>query len=78
MAYPRKLRFELRRQRQTETREKNTGRKLAERRRRDAKMLAKLRAGTPPYTPDVMSWLSSKLGKRATNVTADDLAALTG
>lgn len=77
MAYPRKLRFELRRQRQAETRVNNTGRKAAERDRRDVRMLDKIRAGKPPYTPDVMSWLSAKLGKRARALTDDDIAGLT-
>jgi hypothetical protein len=47
--------------------------KHAERARRDARMTAVVKAGSPPYTPDVMSWLSRKLDKPARKIRAEDL-----
>jgi len=47
--------------------------KANERARRDARMIAKLRAGSLPYTPAVMSWLSRRLDKRAANMTQADV-----
>jgi hypothetical protein len=75
MAYPRKLRFELRRERHALTREENKPRKLAERQRRAERMIAAIKAGQP-YSPDVKSWVSRQLGKSFRTVTADDLARL--
>jgi len=47
-----------------------------ERVRRDARMIAKLQAGSLPYTPVVMSWLSRKLHKKSSDVTLDDVKTL--
>ncbi len=52
--------------------------KESERRRRDVRMMDKLKAGKLPYVPAVMSWLSRKLDKRASRVTAQDVKALLG
>ena len=40
----------------------NAIRKHKEMDRRDARMMAAAKAGSLPYTPDVMSWLSRTLG----------------
>ncbi|HEY3243288.1 MAG TPA: hypothetical protein VGM03_08045 [Phycisphaerae bacterium] len=76
MAFPRKLRFELRRERHAQTKEENKPRKLAERQRRTVRMLAAVKAGEP-FSPDVKSWVSGQLGKSFRTVTPDDLAKLT-
>ncbi len=60
----------------TATRHKNSARKTAERTRREVSMLAILKQGQFPYTPGVMSWLSERLGKKATRITEADVKAL--
>lgn len=60
-----------------ETRIRNRKRKFPERARRDARMLARIQAGSLPYTPDVMSWLSRKLDKPASRITEADIRSLT-
>ena len=47
--------------------------KTQERLRRKARMIEKLKAGEPPYGPDVMSWLSRELGKKASRITSEDI-----
>ncbi|MFQ5591748.1 MAG: hypothetical protein ACE5HE_11330 [Phycisphaerae bacterium] len=47
-----------------------------ERARRDARMLAKIKAGSLPYTPVVMSWLSRQLDKKAAGITEADVQAV--
>ena len=59
------------------TRARNVKRKDAERNRRDARMLAGISAGSLPYTPEVMSWLSRKLGKPSRKITQADIKTLT-
>jgi hypothetical protein len=59
-----------------EARERNTPRNEKEAARRDARMAAKVRAGSLPYTPAVMSWLSHKLEKPAGRITAGDVKNL--
>ena len=61
----RRIRREQRREDMKESRHRNGIRKAAERDRRDARMTETVRKGKLPYTPPVMSWLSSKLGKRS-------------
>jgi len=39
-------------------------------------MIEKVRAGSLPYTPVVMSWLSTKCAKKASRITPDDVNAL--
>jgi hypothetical protein len=56
------------------TRSFNARFKLKERHRRDARMLTALKAGSLPYTPDVMSWLSREIGKPSTRITREDVA----
>ena len=59
-----------------ETRVVNSGRKASERARRDKRMSQILRAGSLPYSPAVMSWLSRKLDKKASRITPEDIKAL--
>ncbi len=54
----------------------NRRRKEKERLRRDERMIDRIKAGSPPYTPDVMSWLSTKLGVKSSLITDDHLAPL--
>lgn len=55
----------------------NRKKKIAERVRRDSRMLARVQADNLPYTPDVMCWLSRKLDKPSTKITEADLKTLT-
>ena len=50
--------------------------KRKERTRKDAKMLAAVKAGSLPYTPPVMSWLSTKLEKRSSLIKPEDIQSL--
>ena len=36
-------------------------------------MIEKLKAGSLPYAPTAMSWLSRELGKKASRITPDDV-----
>ncbi len=55
---------------------RNAPRKVKERARRDARMLTALQAASLPYTPWVMSWLSTQLDKKSTAITQDDVQGL--
>ncbi len=61
-----------------ETNARNRIVKDKERARRDARMMAKIKAGSLPYTTVVMNWLSQKLGKKAAKITQEDIQALQG
>jgi hypothetical protein len=50
--------------------------KRKERANRDKKMAELIQKGTFPYIPSVMSWVSEKLGKPATQVTEAEAKAL--
>lgn len=52
--------------------------KSKERARRDARMISKLKAGAPPYTPPVMSWLSRQLDKPSNKITPKEIKSLLG
>ena len=56
-----------------ETKARNRSFKDPERDRRDARMGAAIKAGTLPYHPAVMSWLSRKLDKPSTKITPQDV-----
>ncbi len=58
------------------TKTANRVHKTRERARRDARMLETIKAGSLPYTPDVMSWLSVSLDKKSSRITGDDLKTL--
>ncbi len=69
----------LRRRRRADaiaTRATNEIAKYRERRRRDARMVEKLKAASLPYTPVVMSWLSAKLDKPSGKITDKDVRTL--
>ena len=65
-----------RRQEQHDTRVYNAHYKTKERQRRDAKMAARVKGGSLPFAPGVMSWLSAKLDKQSSKITAEDLTQL--
>jgi hypothetical protein len=63
-----------------ETRARKAPAKIAARHRRDARIIAKIKA-TPAglaYAPEVQSWLAAQLGKAATKITAAEVTALVG
>lgn len=59
-----------------ETKKKNATRKVPERARRDARILERIHAGTLPYTPEIMSWLSQRLDKPSSKITEEDITRL--
>ncbi len=61
---------------QISTRRVNSLKKEGERNRRDEQMVGILKAGQLPYTPGVMSYLSTRLDKKASQITADDVQSL--
>ncbi|MFQ5412946.1 MAG: hypothetical protein ACE5E6_00665 [Phycisphaerae bacterium] len=72
-------RSELRERRRLDaiaTRVVNRGHKDKERARRDARMCAKVQAGSLPYGPGVMSWASRYLDKPSSHITQADLNGL--
>jgi len=50
--------------------------KTRERARRDTRMAEKVKTGSLPHTPVVMSWLSRKLHKKAGKITSEDIQNL--
>jgi hypothetical protein len=72
----RRIRREQRRVDMRDSRFRNGIRKTKERERRDAVMMEKVKSGKLPFTPPVMSWLSSKLGKPSRLITPADLQKL--
>jgi hypothetical protein len=72
----RRDRLDKRIDKQIVTRKKNSLDKAAERLRRDQQMLDLIKRGDFPYTPGIMSWLSVRLGKKAAQITPDDVKAL--
>ena len=47
--------------------------KQGERARREVRMHEKLKAGTLPYSPNIMSWLSRQLDKKSARITTEDV-----
>jgi len=69
----------LRRRRRSdaaETKLVNRVTKTKECTRRDARIMATLKADSLPYSPTVMSWLSRKLDKKATRITQEDVSTV--
>ncbi len=58
------------------SRRTNGMRKMKEHVRRDTRMTDLVKKGTLPYTPAVMSWLSSKLDKPSTKIVQADVDGL--
>ena len=61
---------------QIATRRVNSLKKEGERSRRDEQMVGILKAGQLPYTQGVMSYLSTRLQKKASRITAADVKSL--
>jgi hypothetical protein len=59
-----------------ESRHRNGIRKAKERARRSGRMLKTIKQGKLPYSPVVMSWLSSQLDKRSKLITQADIDRL--
>jgi hypothetical protein len=72
----RRIRREQRRVDMAESRHRNGILKTKERARRDARMLETVKKGKLPYTPPVMSWLSTQLDKPSRLITPDDIQKL--
>ena len=72
----RSQRLALRRADAAATKIVNRKHKTKEQARRDACMMETLKTGPPPYTPDVMSWLSLQLGKKSSRITDTDVQTL--
>jgi hypothetical protein len=72
----RRIRREQRREDMAESRHRNGILKAKERARRDARMLETVKKGKLPYTPAVMSWLSSHLDKPSRLITQQDIDKL--
>jgi hypothetical protein len=64
------------RQDAAETTSRNIVFKTKEAARRDARMMSRVRSGSLPYPPSVMSWLSRKLDKPSRRITPEDLKTL--
>ena len=61
---------------QRQSRKDNGTRKEKERNRRHNRLLGLVKSGKPPYTPVVLSWLSSAIGKPGNQITDADVAKL--
>lgn len=61
---------------QRQSRKDNGSRKEKERNRRHNRLLGLVKAGSMPYTPVVMSWLSQALNKPSNRITEADVAKL--
>ncbi len=60
------------------TRQTNSTKKEFERERRKSLNVKIIKAGKFPYTPAIMSWLSSELDKKASQITEADVKTVTG
>ena len=78
MDVSRKERRHIRRTDAIAAKSRNRIDKTKERARRDARMMERIKAGEPPYSPVVMSWLSRKLDKRSSKITSQDVKTLLG
>jgi hypothetical protein len=72
----RRIRREQRRVDMAESRHRNGILKNKERARRDARMLETVKKGKLPFTPPVMSWLSTQLDKPSRLITQEDVQKL--
>lgn len=73
-----KVRRNRRRIDQPKTQATNHALKTAERARREVRMMEKLRSGSLPYTLAVMSWVSARMGKKASQITEADIKTVIG
>jgi hypothetical protein len=58
------------------SRRTNGLRKMAERERRERRMVELLKKGRLPYTPSIMSWLSAQLDKPSKQIVQTDVDQL--
>jgi hypothetical protein len=72
----RRIRREQRQFDMAKSRILNGHKKVAERARRQTRMLGLLKKGQVPYTPSIMSWVSVQLDKPTTRITQDDVNQL--
>ena len=72
----RRIRREQRQFDMAQSRILNGTRKKKERARRETRMLELIKKSKLPYTPSVMSWISSQLDKPATRITQADVDSL--
>jgi len=72
----RRIRREQRRVDMVRSREFNGPRKIKERARRDHRMLELVKGGKLPFTPPIMSWLSTRLDKPSRLITQAEVDAL--
>lgn len=72
----RRIRREQRRVDQNLSRRTNGMLKMAERERRQIRMIELLKKGKLPYTPTIMSWLSVQLDKPSTRIVQADVDAI--
>lgn len=72
----RRIRREQRQVDMAESRHRNGIRKSKERARRQVRMAELIKAGTFPYTPAIMSWISAQLDKPTRQITPQDVATL--
>jgi hypothetical protein len=72
----RRIRREQRRYDMALSRRTNSPRKVAERGRRDARMIETVKKGKLPFTPPVMSWLSVQLDKPSRLITQQEVDQL--
>ncbi len=76
MSLHRTHRKKLDREEARATKVRNRVFKDRERDRRDARMMSLVRAGKPPYSPAIMSWLSRRLDKPAAKITSADIKTI--
>ena len=75
----RQVRLDSTRDRKLQTRSDNAPRKVAERERRDARIIAKIKATKGgDYAPEVKSWITARTGKLWRQVKPADIKALVG
>ena len=72
----RRIRREQRRADMSDSRQVNSIRKVVERERRTLRMKSLIKQGKLPYTPPVMSWLSTQLDKPSRLITKQDIDRL--
>jgi hypothetical protein len=72
----RRIRREQRQFDMARSRRVNGMRKTKERERRDRRMVEIIQKNKFPYTPSVMSWVSARLDKPTSKITAEDVQKL--
>ena len=76
MSLHRTHRKKLDREEARATKVRNRTFKDRERDRRDQRMLSLVRAGQPPYSPAIMSWLSRQLDKPSSKIMPQDIKSI--